>query len=479
MSAIVPRLELRQGQTLTMTLQLQQSIKLLQMSSLEATEFIEQELEKNPLLTVEGEEPEKGESSAEHKEEEERVAESPATREEAAAGDEGGFDSEQYEPRIKTRNHDWEEGDSFESFTAKEKTLREFLLEQLHLATTDPVKRIIGQHLIDLVDESGYIKGDTSSITNLLDCPDGFIEDTFAILQNFEPPGVCARNLSECLAIQLREKDRLDPAMATLLCNLELVAKNDVKNLSRICGVDEEDVREMCAEIRRLNPRPAVGFQHEMVHAVIPDVFLRRIGDSWHVELNAGALPRVLVNRRYYARISGKTNDKKEKKYLSEQLAAANWLVKALDSRAQTILKVAIEIVKRQDNFFLYGIKYLRPLTLKEVADVVELHESTVSRVTNNKFISTARGNYEFKYFFNASIQSSGGGEGYSNKAVQYMIKEVIDREKPDAILSDDAIVEILAGRGVELARRTVAKYRELMKIPSSSVRRKGKAVRR
>lgn len=466
-----------------MTQQLQQSIKLLQMSSLEVNEFIEQELEKNPLLAVEGDEGEKHEENATQETKEETHEEShdeerTASHEEDHTHDEAGFDSEQYEPRIKTRDHDWEEGDSFEAFTAKEKTLREFLLEQLHLAVTDPVKRIIGQHLIDLVDESGYIKDDTSSITNLLDCPDGLIEKTFSILQSFEPIGICARNLSECLAIQLREKDRLDPAMQKLLANLDLVAKNDIKGLSKICGVDEDDIKEMCAEIRRLNPRPAVGFQHETVHAVVPDVFLRRSGEIWQVELNPAALPRVLVNRQYYTRIYGKANDKKEKKYLSEQLAQANWLVKALDSRAQTILKVATEIVKRQDEFFLYGIKYLKPLTLKEVADAVELHESTVSRVTNSKFINTARGTLEFKYFFNASIQSSGGGEGFSNKAVQFIIKELIDQEKPEAILSDDAIVEKLAERGIELARRTVAKYRELMRIPSSSVRKKEKAAR-
>jgi RNA polymerase sigma-54 factor len=261
--------------------------------------------------------------------------------------------------------------------------------------------------------------------------------------------------------------------MKSLLEHLDLVARNDVKGLSKLCGVGEEDVKEMCAEIRVLNPRPASQFQHETVQAVIPDVFLRRVGKVWQVELNSATLPRVLVNRRYYAKVYGKTNDKKEKKYLSEQHASANWLVKSLDSRAQTILKVATEIVKQQDAFFLHGIRYLRPLTLKEVADAVELHESTVSRVTSNKYISTLRGTYEFKYFFNASVGNADGGEGYSNKTVQYLIKELIDQEKPGAILSDDAIAEKLNERGIELARRTVAKYRELMKIPSSAVRKK------
>jgi len=470
-----------------MTQQLQQSIKLLQMSSQEVAEFVEQELEKNPLLSAEEEESEKNEDSppvsdSEEVPESELVASEPEAESRItedgdtpsySSGEESGFEGEQYEPRIKTHDNNWEEGDGFESFTASETSLRDFLLEQLNLEVNDPIKRIIGQHLIDLVDESGYIKDDTSGIAQMLDCPPELIEDTFIVLHSFEPSGVCARSLRECLAIQLRDKDRLDPAMETLIDNLDLVASNDLKSLSKICGVDADDVKEMCAEIRALNPRPGVGFQHEVVAAIIPDVFLKRGGDMWHVELNSSTLPRVLVNRRYYAKVYAKTSDKKEKKYLSEQLATANWLVKALDSRAQTILKVATEIVKHQDHFFLYGIKYLRPLTLKEVADAVELHESTVSRVTNNKYITTARGTYEFKYFFNASIQSSGGGEGYSNKTVQYMIKELIDQEKADEILSDDAIAEKLKERGIELARRTVAKYRELMKIPSSSVRKK------
>ncbi|HEU5047720.1 MAG TPA: RNA polymerase factor sigma-54 [Rickettsiales bacterium] len=483
MSAIVPRLELRQGQTLTMTQQLQQSIKLLQMSSLEITEYVEQEIEKNPLLSGEDEEGEKPEGQEEAEvletagQENEQLAaqeeEPAAAYEDESSVYENPYEGEQYEPRIKTQDHNYEEGEGFESYTASEKSLREFLLEQLNLEATDPVMRMIGQHLIDLVDESGYIKDDLANIAALLSCPPELIEETLRVLQGFEPIGVCARNLAECLSIQLRDKNRLDPAMEKLLAHLDLVAKKDIKQLSKICGVDEDDIREMSAEVRALNPRPGSGFQHEAVQAIIPDVFLRRAGDNWNIELNAASLPRVLVNRRYYAQVSGKASDKQEKKYLSEQFAAANWLVRALDSRAQTILKVATEIVKQQENFFLYGIKYLKPLTLKEVADAVELHESTVSRVTTNKFILTARGTFEFKYFFNASIQGSDGGESYSNKTVQYMIKELIDKEGADSVLSDDTIAERLRENGIELARRTVAKYRELMKIPSSSVRKR------
>ena len=374
MSAVVPRLELRQGQSLMMTQQLQQSIKLLQMSSQEVTEFVEQELEKNPLLSAEEEEPEKDENAPATGEEEPAVAE-PESGIHAAEehAEDQNFENEFYEPRTKTRDHDhdWEDGDTFESFTAKEASLRDFLLEQLNREVSDPVKRIVSQHLIDLVDEAGYIKDD-SSITSLLDCPPEFIEDAYATLHSFEPSGVCARNLRECLAIQLRDKNRLDPAMSALLDNLDKVAAGDVKGLSKLCGVDAEDIKEMYAEIRTLNPRPGSGFQHEAVHVVIPDVFVRRGGgEAWHIELNSAVLPRVLVNRRYYTKIHAKASNREEKKYLSEQLATANWLIKALDSRAQTILKVATEIVKHQDHFFLYGIKYLRPLTLKEVADAV------------------------------------------------------------------------------------------------------------
>ncbi len=494
MTAIAPRLEMRQGQSLVMTQQLQQSIKLLQLSSVELIEFIEQELEKNPLLAVEEqeggatEESEESGAAAEGSTSEEESGEPAATDAQDKSqenwdeveADENKYDNN-YEESYASRSIAQSSGEDgepqgLESFAASEKTLRDTLLDQLNMELTDPVKRIIGQHLIDLVDESGYIKDDTANIAQLLACPPELIESTFAALHTFDPPGVCARNLSECLAIQLRDKDRFDPAMAKLLEHLDLVAKGDLQALSKYCGVDIDDVRDMCVEIRALNPRPGSGFQHETVQAVQPDVFLKRTkGGGWQVELNTSLLPRVLVNRRYYAQLSAKTRDKQEKKYLSDQLAVASWLVKALDQRAQTILKVATEIVAQQDAFFRQGIKYLRPLTLREIAAAVDLHESTVSRVTTNKYMATPRGTYELKYFFNASIQNASGGEDYSNKTVQYLIKEMIDQEASQAILSDDAIALELKGRGIDIARRTVAKYRELMHIPPSSARRREK----
>ena len=506
MSAIVPRLEMRQGQSLVMTQQLQQSIKLLQLSSIELAEYINEELEKNPLLSAEesdgsGERQEennedlKGEEIAsdsgtlgEMQEESgapEAADSAPQEWQEADADSyDGSAGQENYEPRMRSTGSGDDDSLSLESLAANEVSLRESLLNQLNMEVSDPVKLVIGQHLIDLVDESGYIKEDTSPIVQLLGCDAEMIEETFALLHTFDPPGVCARNLAECLAIQLRDRDRFDPAMEILLQHLDLMAKGDMEALRKLCSVDAEDLRDMCAEIRALNPRPGSGFQHEAVQAIQPDVFLRRAkiketgSNGWQVELNSNILPRVLVNRRYLAQISNVAKDKQEKKYLSDQLATANWLIKALDQRAQTIIKVSAEIVAQQDAFFRHGIRYLRPLTLREVAAAVELHESTVSRVTTAKYISTPRGTYELKYFFNASIQNADGGEGYSNKTVQYLIKELIDKELPEAILSDDTIAEQLKERGVEVARRTVAKYRELMHLPSSSVRRREKKAR-
>ena len=501
MSAVVPRLEMRQGQSLVMTQQLQQSIKLLQLSSIELAEYINQELEKNPLLSQEeGEDPSRdetakpedgekaeGDTSAEQADEPVETVEQSAVDDSLAVSatvEDAGYDTGSlegaYEPRSGAASLN-EESPDFESYTAEEVTLRDALLKQLNMEVADPVKRIIGQHLIDLVDEAGYIKDDTTGLAQMLGCDDQMIHETFAVLHTFDPPGVCARSLSECLAIQLRDKDRLDPAMQILLDHLDLLAKGDMDTLRKLCGVDAEDMREMCAEIRALNPRPGSGFQHEMVQAVVPDVFVRPAkikgadGYGWQIELNSNVLPRVLVNRRYLTQISSQARDKGDKKYLSDQLTTANWLVKALDQRAHTIMKVSTEIVTQQDAFFRHGIRYLRPLTLREVAAAVDLHESTVSRVTTSKFMATPRGTYELKYFFNASLGNADGGEAFSNKTVQYLIKELIEKEAADAILSDDTIADRLKERGIDVARRTVAKYRELMHIPASSVRRREK----
>jgi RNA polymerase sigma-54 factor len=244
-----------------------------------------------------------------------------------------------------------------------------------------------------------------------------------------------------------------------------------------LCGVDTEDLADMVAEIKTLDPKPGLAFDTALAVSVVPEVSLRVLPDgAWAVELNSDTLPRVLINRRYYAEISGATRAKPEREYIAERLQQANWLVKALHQRATTIIKVSREIVRQQDGFFRHGVQHLKPLVLRDIAAEIGMHESTVSRVTSNKYIATPRGIFELKYFFTASVASARGGEALSAEAVRFRIKALIESEN-SAILSDDRIVELLNGEGIAIARRTVAKYREAMHIPSSVQRRRSQSM--
>ncbi len=381
----------------------------------------------------------------------------------AASGGGGGFD-------------EMREGPDLEGAVAHDETLREHLLEQVRMDIDNPVQQIIARKLVDMLDDAGYLREDTAPVAGMLGVSAEEIESVIQKLQQFEPAGVFARDLTECLRLQLADMDRLDPVMEKMLAHLELIGKGDLAQLRKVCAVDEEDFAGLLADIRRCNPKPGSGFAHEDSHAVIPDVVVRRTKAGWHVELNGEALPRVLINRRYAAEVQEKAGGKEAKKFLTEQLATANWLVRALDQRAQTILKVAQEIVRQQDKFLQHGIRFLRPLVLKDIAGAIGMHESTVSRVTTNKFIATPRGTLELKFFFTSSINSGTGVSDFSSKTVMYYIRELVDAEQGRAILSDDAIVKRLRDRNIEVARRTVTKYREEMGIPSSVVRRRQKS---
>jgi len=510
--ALVPRLELRAGQALVMTPQLQQAIKLLQLSNLELTEYVESELEQNPLLERAGDDgptPEEGEPDLEPEygredtgdDFDEPVADSLQTIEYAGidgqAGPEdtsldvdydnlwdgesplGGDDMGLSSPAFS----DWGPGGGFDGTGAPLEdnfsgvvSLRDHLTEQLGVELADPVERLIALHLIDMLDESGYLAGDLGQVADILGCEVALVETVLEKLQGFDPPGIFSRDLAECLATQLRDRDRLDPAMAALLANLDLVAKRDLPALEKACGVDADDVADMVDEIRALNPRPALAFDTALIQAITPDVLMRPAAGGWRVELNAETLPRVLVNNSYYAQVSKAVRDKKEKQYIVESFQSANWLVKSLHQRATTILRVATEIVRQQDMFFAKGVHHLRPLVLKDIAEAIEMHESTVSRVTTNKYISTPRGIYELKYFFTTAIGSTIGGAAHSAESVRHRIKALIDAEPPKKILSDDKIVEMLKEEGVDIARRTIAKYRETLGIGSSVQRRREKS---
>lgn len=493
--ALAHRLQLRQGQSLVMTPQLQQAIKLLQLSNVELQEYVETEIERNPLLTrgenegaSDGEAPEKVSDKREEMRLDEADGASKASSDLDARSDdvyENDSPSEGPGPGEggPSAQLDWSKAGSgkqrsedfdLESITSEEKSLRDHLDEQLQIAGLIESDRLIASRLIEETDEAGFMRGDVHEIAEALGVEFEDVEAVLQTCQGFEPTGVMARNLQECLTLQLKERDRFDPVMQKLMENLEIAARRDFKRLAEICEVDQEDVIDMLAELRTLTPRPGAAFAGEAAPAVTPDVFVREMPNgTFAVELNADTLPRVLLDRTYYAEVSGLSKTDEEKAFISECQANANWLIKSLDQRARTILKVSAEIVRQQDGFFVSGVRALRPLNLKTVADAVEMHESTVSRVTSNKYVATPRGVFELKYFFSASIPSVQGGESHSAEAVRHRIKDMIDAESKDAVLSDDQIVERLRAFGIDIARRTVAKYRESLRIPSSVERRR------
>jgi RNA polymerase sigma-54 factor len=369
-----------------------------------------------------------------------------------------------------------EDRPDIDAFATREMSLHEHLSDQMTMAITAPEERLIARMLIDAIDENGYLQASLDEVAARLGAEVEKVEAVLAVIQTLDPVGVGARSLAECLALQLREKNRFDPAMKALLDHLELAAKRDFAGLRRKCGVDVEDITEMLSELRALDPKPGRGFSSSPVETVIPDIFVREEqGGTWGIELNPETMPRVLVNRTYYAQIDRATLSVDEKSYLSEQLQSASWLVKSLDQRARTMVKVGKEIVRQQDGFFARGVDHLKPLTLRQVAEAIEMHESTVSRVTSNKYIATPRGVFELKYFFTAAIQSADGGDAHAAEAVRQRIKKLIDAEDPKKVLSDDQLVKALKDDGVDIARRTVAKYRESMRISSSVQRRREK----
>lgn len=512
--ALSANLFLRQSQSLVMTPQLMQSIQLLQMTHLELMQFIAQEVERNPLLEMAADDGDLGGEIPDNADRHGNM-----TQENQVASDEAGaspsLDSDWYENGASERLNDrldtnydtafadegstqrpdapellgqWKsmpgqsgdgsEGYDLDDFVAGQVSLRDHLNQQVPFALTSASDQLLASVLIDHLDEAGYLRADLDEVASRLGLSHANVEAVLVTLQTLEPAGIFARSLSECLAIQLRQRDRYDPAMAGLVNNLELLAKRDFAALKKICGVDEEDLVDMLSEIRKLNPKPGSSFEHAVSESVTPDIVVRPDGlGGWQIELNPDALPRVLVNHTYMAAVGrqGASKDAPDQAFMSECLQNANWLTRSLDQRARTITKVAAEIVRQQSAFIEQGVDHLRPLNLKTVADAIKMHESTVSRVTTNKYMLTPRGLFELKYFFSVSIASAEGGDSHSAEAVRHRIRALIEKESPEAVLSDDDIVDQLKSSGVDLARRTVAKYRESMNIPSSVQRRREK----
>lgn len=489
-------LKLRQAQSLTMTPQLLQSIRLLQYNHVELNRYIDEQIERNPLLereTGDGGSPDAdGEASPvaapSDSADTDGLAASMSETAMQDTFDASGADlypddappretpAPRAEPGLPYGAGDGESAD-IENYVAARRTLREHVSEQIGMLVSDPAEALIASELADNLDERGYLDADFAALAERLGCDAGLVERVHAQLLEAEPAGLFARDLRECLAQQCRRKDRYDPAMAALIDNLELLARRDFKTLRGLCGVDESDLLDMLEEIRGLDPRPGHAFETSGSESVIHDVTVREASDgSWHIELNADALPRVLVNRQYHAELSRMPMKDAEKTFVADCMQNASWLERSLDQRAQTILKVATEIVRKQDAFLVDGITALRPMTMKMVADEIGMHESTVSRVASNKYMLTPRGLFELRYFFTVCVGGQfGSDDGHSSTAIRERIRVLIGEERPDAVLSDDAIVARLKEEGVDVARRTVAKYREGLGLASSIQRRREK----
>jgi RNA polymerase sigma-54 factor len=496
------RLDLRQSQSLVMTPQLQQAIKLLQLSNLELATHLQQELEQNPFL--ERQEADDGAPAA--------LPEPPAPAPEPGPGELSGTPVLDEPPAAGdgwsgAADDGWSErdrdvaptglgidslgrlgrggstdfgadDDRLDGSLNRPKTLRQHLEEQLQLDLPPGEARLIGLHLIDLLDEAGYLREDLAEIAARLGCAPAQVEAVLLRLQQCDPPGVFARSLQECLALQLRDRNRLDPAMVALLERLDCLARADFATLLKHCNVLPDDLPEMIAELKALDPKPGLRFAPIQVDAVVPDVIVLPIPGGWRVELNTATLPRLIVNNAYYAELRQSARDQRSREFVAERYQSANWLVKALDQRARTLLRVAEAVVERQSAFLSHGIAHLKPLILKDIAEGIELHESTVSRATADKWVATPRGDFPFRYFFSNALPATQGEDGHAAAAIRQQIKSLIDNETADNILSDDQIVDVLRAMGVVIARRTVAKYRESLSIPSSVQRKRAKALR-
>ncbi len=515
--ALGPRLDLRQSQSLVMTPQLQQAIKLLALSNLEIETFIGEALEANPLLDMGDvipapaieriEAPDDTRStSLEGSSVDRLIGEGRAAEDRPLDIDDSALDRDSHTGDgglPHGHDTDWggeirmgggEEGPSIEEHGQSALTLGEHLEAQIGLVAPDARTAAIARHIAGQLDEAGYLPVTLRELAGEMGLPLHELEEALALVQSLDPTGVGARTLSECIALQAIEADRHDPAMARLIENLDLVARGEFARLKRMCGVDDEDFADMLAELRGYDPKPGSRFARGGGEPVTPDILLTSVPgkadaqgnigpDGWDIQINQATLPRLIVNRPYYVELRGSCVDKAARGWLSEKLADANWLIKALDQRQKTILKVAAEIVKQQDGFFRRGVAHLRPLTLRTVAEAIQMHESTVSRVTSNKYLQCERGTYELKYFFSSGVgrTSAPGGTdsegGASAEAVKAAIRQLIEAENPKAILSDDALVDLLKAKGFDLARRTVAKYREAIGLGSSVQRRRQKAL--
>jgi RNA polymerase sigma-54 factor len=496
-------LDLKLGQHLTITPQLQQAIRLLQLSSLELQQEIQEALENNPLLEEtedEGaarEEPEPGpvaETNESSGDEDGDSTDTSMSGEEIAVDRDAAIDDDSFREEY-SQSEDWEEGYEARTATTTRNdaedgpsdldarnsaptTLREHLLWQMQMTPFSPGDRRIAEALIDAISEDGYLSCGFEEIQQVLGEPAVEADEIQAVLhqiQNFDPAGVAARDLAECLQLQLRHLDpdipHLDEArqLATST-NLGLLAGRDFKQLKRLTRLAPEDLQAAVQLIQQLNPRPGASIASAHAGYIAPDITVKKVRGVWRAELTSSATPRLAINREY-ERLIRRGTDSSENKYLQDKLQEARWFIKSLTSRNDTLLKVARAIVDRQRAFFEHGPEAMKPLVLHDIAEIVGMHESTISRVTTSKYMLTPRGIFELKYFFSSHVATADGGT-CSATAIRSLIKKLVEAEKPEKPISDSTIADILAAQGIHVARRTVAKYREALNIPPSSQRK-------
>ncbi|KGG80295.1 DNA-directed RNA polymerase subunit sigma-24 [Caloranaerobacter azorensis H53214] len=452
-------LSLQQSQKLILTPELRQAIKILQYTNFELSQFIEEELEKNPLLEIESREDN---------------AEKDIDLDELKSGIDwkeylGKYDDISYSSYKEDDSNDW----ILENYITYKTTLKEHLLFQLNLTLFDEMDKKIGEFIIESLDENGYLRITTSEIANRLKVDEDQVENVLKIIQTFDPVGVGAKDLKECLKIQLEDRGIKDSYVFKVLENyLEEIACNKLTKISKELGISIKKVQNICDLIKTLEPKPGRGFinSSDDVKFIKPDVTLEIIDGEYIIQVNDVTAPRLTVNN-YYRRLLNQAIEEDIVKFIKCKLDSALWLIKSIEQRRMTIYRVAEAIVRYQREFFEKGKKALKPLSLKVIADELEIHESTVSRAINGKYIQTPKGIFELKFFFSRGVLAN--QEEISSTSVKSMIKELIESEDPKKPLSDQKITDILRKKNIKISRRTVAKYRDELNIPSSNLRKR------
>ncbi len=487
---LAQQIKMRQSQSLVMTPQLQQAIKLLQMTNIELCQFLDSQTIENPFL-------ENTKLPVNETEKKDNYTESILSsttdlskdfsngkslqEDPSAKGDyENRFDAEILDrpkldnPSLNKNSLNNDDISNLSEINAsKPLTLREHVTRQISLEIRDPAERIIATFLTDHLQPTGWIDSNLDEIAEEASCSIDRVVQVLGKLQKFEPAGLFARNLAECLKIQLKEKNSLTKEFEIILENLNILAKGELRQLSKLTGLDQAGISEAISIIRSLNPKPGEVFEFDESYANSPDVIVSKGKNGWVVELNKSTLPAITINEQYVIEMSKKSRNEQSTNFVSESVASARWLKRSVEQRNSTTLTIAAAIVAQQEDFLNLGLSYLKPMVLRDIAKEVGMHESTVSRVTTGLTMETPRGCFAMKYFFSVSINSAEDGETHAATAVRESIRKLISEEPPKKPLSDEAIASMMKKDGIDLARRTVAKYREIMKIPSSAQRRR------